>query len=385
MKKIGVILGAALSIMLLTGCAKLSSATSTVKNAAKSSSSSSGYQVTGKAADSEYQGVIENGKYLTSKARGVGISQNSDNLLNLKSFESGLTQISKTKYSTSDYIFREGQLLSSTTVKDWLGRKSKSNSTGLNPVDNGQTDANKRNPIYIQQIEEQDYMKEVDGKLKLAGITIGIGMNTKDYYQKEEYGATYTTSISKEKMIAEGKQAAAKVLERLRKTSGVSENTPIIIAMFQQATNDSLVGGSFYQYTYVKSGSTINDWTNLNYKSYVFPETSVSSVPNDNDETSFESFKKQVQNFFPNLAGVTAQAEYKNKTLQGMNVNITTQFYSLTEITSFTQYLAQAAKTYLPSGIPIDITVKGTDGTVQSFLARKADESSFYTHVFGSY
>ncbi|KRL08160.1 CamS family sex pheromone protein [Liquorilactobacillus hordei] len=385
MKKVGVILGAALSVVLLAGCAKLDSATSTVKNAAKSASSSSGYQVTGKSADSEYQGVVENGKYLTSKARGVGISQNSDNLLNLKSFESGLTQISKTKYSTSNYVFREGQLLSSTTVENWLGRKSKSNSTGLNPEDNGQTDADKRNPIYIQQIEEQDYMKEVDGKLQLAGITIGIGMNSKDYYQKEEYGATYTTTISKEKMISEGQQAAAKVLERLRKTSGVSENTPIIIAMFQQATNDSLVGGSFYQYTYVANGSTISDWNSLNYKSYVFPETSVSSVPNDNDETSFESFKKQVQNFFPNLAGVTAQAEYKNKTLQGMNVNITTQFYSLTEITSFTQYLAQAAKTYLPSGIPIDITVKGTDGAVQSFLARKSDESSFYTHVFGSY
>ncbi len=75
-------------------------------------------------------------------------------------------------------------MLTKGTVQDWLGRRSKDNPTGLNPEDNGEKDADKRNPIYIQQIEEQDYMKETDGKLELAGITIGIGMNRKDYYQK---------------------------------------------------------------------------------------------------------------------------------------------------------------------------------------------------------
>ncbi|WP_311408067.1 CamS family sex pheromone protein [Liquorilactobacillus uvarum] len=383
MKKIGVIFSLGLSVMLLASCGKIGDSTSTGNSAAKSSSS--GYQTTGQNSDSEYEGVVKNGKYLTSKARGVGVTQNSDNLLNLKSFESGLTQLSKNQFSTDSYIFQEGQILSSTTVEKWLERKSKSNSSGLNPVDNGQTDANKRNPMYVQQIEEQDYMKQKNGKLTLSGITIGIGMNSKDYYEKEKYGATFTTTISKEKMIQEGQAAAAKVLSRLRNTEGVSDNIPILIGMYQQASNDSLVGGSFYAYTVSKNGSSISSWKDVNVKSYVFPSTSSSSVPNDNDETSFESFKKQIQNFFPNLAGVTAQGQYENKSLKGLHVNITTQFYSETEITSFTQFIAQSAKTYLPSGIPIDITVKGSDGTVQSFLARKAKDSSYYTHVFSSY
>ncbi|KRL37174.1 CamS family sex pheromone protein [Liquorilactobacillus uvarum] len=383
MKKIGVIFSLGLSVMLLASCGKIGDSTSTGNSAAKSSSS--GYQTTGQNSDSEYEGVVKNGKYLTSKARGVGVTQNSDNLLNLKSFESGLTQLSKNQFSTDSYIFQEGQILSSTTVEKWLERKSKSNSSGLNPVDNGQTDANKRNPMYVQQIEEQDYMKQKNGKLTLSGITIGIGMNSKDYYEKEKYGATFTTTISKEKMIQEGQAAAAKVLSRLRNTEGVSDNIPILIGMYQQASNDSLVGGSFYAYTVSKNGSSISSWKDVNVKSYVFPSTSSSSVPNDNDETSFESFKKQIQNFFPNLAGVTAQGQYENKSLKGLHVNITTQFYSETEITSFTQFIAQTAKTYLPSGIPIDITVKGSDGTVQSFLARKAKDSSYYTHVFSSY
>ena len=71
-------------------------------------------------------------------------------------------------------------------------------------------------------------------------------MNQKDYYQKEEYGATYTTDISTEKMKEEGQKAAATILARLRQKSEIGNDTPILICMFKQAPNDSLVGGSFY-------------------------------------------------------------------------------------------------------------------------------------------
>ena len=112
------------------------------------------------------------------------------------------------------------------------------------------------------------------------------------------------------------------------------------------------------------------------------PETSANGDVNENDESSFNAFKNKTQSFFPNLAGVTAQAKYKNKSLQELHVKITTQFYSETEIRSFTQFVSQMAKTYLPGDIPIDITIKGSDGEVQAFLAREKDSGSFYTHVF---
>lgn len=372
---------------LLAACSNSSSTGSQSGNTARTTNTTSkkGYQTTGKTAASDYQGVIQNGKYKTSSARGVGVTQQADNILNLQSFESGLTTLSKTQFSPKKYVFQEGQLLSKNTVENWLARTSKTNPSGLNPVDNGKTASNERNPIYIQQIEEQDYMNDDNGKLSLAGITIGIGMNRKDYYQKVEYGSTFITSISKDEMIKQGRIAAAKILARLRKQKGVSANTPILIAMFEQAPNDSLVGGSFYATTLSKSGNEISNWKDTNIASYTFPSTATKSVPNDNDETSFEGFQNKIKNFFPNLAGVTAQGQYKDKTLQGMKVNITTQFYSETEITSFTQYVAQAAKTYLPTGIPIDITIKSADGTVQSFLSREDGSGSFYTHVFSSY
>lgn len=89
--------------------------------------------------------------------------------MNLKSFESGLLDVSKKVFPTSKYVFQEGQYLSSSTVENWLGRKSSSNSEGLNPENNGKKDPNTRNPIYLQQLEEQDYMVQMVVSYRLAG------------------------------------------------------------------------------------------------------------------------------------------------------------------------------------------------------------------------
>ena len=78
-------------------------------------------------------------------------------------------------------------------------------------------------------------------------------------------------------------------------------------------------------------------------------------------------------------------ARYKGKQIQGMKVTITTQFYSETEITHFSQYVAQAAKTYLPAQIPIDITVNGANGQTQSVITRPADGGKFTAQVLNSY
>ncbi|HJE45727.1 hypothetical protein FD30_GL000304 [Levilactobacillus namurensis DSM 19117] len=379
-KRLRMVIALAAIPLFLAGCGDLGS--SSMSSGSKGSTS--GTQLTGQSTDSDYEGVIQSGHYRVSKSRGVTNTQDSGNTYNLKSFENGMLNVSKKVFSTKNYVFQEGQYLSSTTVQDWLDRKSKTNATGLNPVDNGSKSATKRNPIYIQALEEQDYMTQKNNKLSLAGVTVGIAVNSVDYYKKEQYGATYQTKISKADGEAYAKKTANTVLKRMRQKSAL-KNVPIVIAIYRQASNDSLVGGNFLAYSNNKAGTTsVSKWTALAQKNYVFPLESGQSSPNSNDASSFSNFKSQVENFFPNLSGVTAQAQYDGKTLQGMHINITTQFYSQTEIISFTQYLQTAAQKYLPSGVPIDITVSSTDG-IQSFLSRKASEKTFSSHVFNSY
>ncbi|KRM13316.1 CamS family sex pheromone protein [Paucilactobacillus suebicus] len=348
----------------------------------KSSSKSDNYTTTGSAASGTYQGVIENGRYKTSKARGVTASNN-DNTFNVKSFESGLTNISKKVFSTKSYIFQEGQYLSKSTVENWLGRVSKSNKTGLNPK-KGKTNGT-RNPVYIQSIEEQDYMKQNGNDLKLHGITVGIGLNSVDYYKKTTNGPTYSQNISDAAMKSYGQQAAQKVIKRLRQKKAL-KNVPIVIALYKQASDDSLVGGTFFEYS-VNNGSSVGTWKKLNITNKVLPKASDATSTNsgnETDNTDFTNFKSQIQSFFPNLSGVTAQAQYENGTLSGMHITVTTQFYSETEISSFTQYISTAAQKYLPSGIPIDIKIQ-TSTDMQAFVYRDSGQKKFSSHVFDSY
>ncbi|MDR3189709.1 MAG: CamS family sex pheromone protein [Lactobacillaceae bacterium] len=349
-------------------------------------SSKKGVQVTGKATDDQYKTVIKDGTYLVSKARGMTASQNNDNVFNMVSFETGLLDFSKQHFSPKSYIFQEGQYLTMATAENWLNRKSEKNPDGINPEDNGKTD-DSRVPIYLQSIEEQDFMTQDGNDLKLGGIVIGMAMNTTDYYQKEQYGATYSQTISKDDMIAHGKTMAEEVIKRYRQMKGIDQNIPIVVAMYAQAANDSLSGGSYYAWSEAKSGDSLGAWQNLNYESVVLPM----QEGNDNSKSvadelnkSFVNFQNNIQNFFPNLSSVTAQAQYNGPNLLGMNVTVTTQFYSATEIDSFANYISQVAPNYLPSNVPVQIRLTASTG-MQSVIIKKQNEKVYTVVNMGSY
>lgn len=366
LKKLSVLFVAFFSAIILVACGN-----------DDSSSSTSGTQVISQTSNNYYQGVIKNGHYLTSKSRGVSVQQN-DNQLNLKGFENGLLSISKDQFPTDTYILQEGQYIDTNTAENWLGRKSKSNPDGLNP-----SGKDTEVPLYLQQMDEQDFMEQSHGDLKIKGMTIGLGINSVYYYRKEAYGAVYQKTLDDKEIVKQGKAIADKVLQRLRKNKDLKD-IPIVIALYKQASNDSLVGGNFFAYSVNKAGSTsVDNWKSLDIKNYVLPDETSSEV-NTNDEDAFENFKNQVQKFFPNLSGVTAQAHYVDGTLRGMHINITTQFYGQSEIISFTQYVQTTAKKYLPNSIPIDVQISSSEG-IQSFLARKTGAKNFYSHVFTSY
>lgn len=366
---------AAATLLLLAGCTSLPGTSSS-----SSSKATKKLQTTGKVTDSMYEGVIDNGQYKTSQTRGL-TTQQSNTSFDVKSLESGLLKLSKEQFPTSKYVFQEGQSLKTAQAQKWLARKSKTNTEGLNPEDNGQKDPNKRNPIYLQQILEQDYLGE-DGSMK--GMSIGLGMNQVDYYTKEQYGATFETKISKAMMTQQGKQMANKVLSRMRQKKGLSDTT-IVIGLYKQAPKDSLVGGTFFAYGVSKKGSTtIDSWHELNQENQVLPVVNDEKAINQDDATAFNSFKTQVETFFPNLSGVTAQTHYEEGVLAGMNITVNTQFYSETEIMSFTQYIATAADKYLPRNIRLDISITSAEG-MQAYVGRVSGSKGFTTHVFGSY
>ncbi|AEJ30133.1 CamS family sex pheromone protein [Leuconostoc sp. C2] len=335
---------------------------------------SSGVQITQRA-PGQYQTVIKDGRYLVSAARGI-TATSEPNSLDVKNFESSLLDLAKTQFKTNQYIFQEGQYLSADTVNNLLARKSNSNPDAINPEDNGKTD-DSRNPIYVQTLTEQDFMSKDGKNLKLSGMVIGVAMNTQDEYQKEEFGPTYKQNISDNDRIAYGRKIAPKIIQKVRQQSGVPQDVPIVIAMYANSPSDSLAPGSFYAESTSDKGTDLKAWTDVNDKSIVLPKESTDTSKLGNDENNgFANFKNDVANFFPNIAGATAVANFKAGTLTSMNVTVTTQFYSQTEIDSFTTYVSQSALKFLPSNVPVRIIVK-TANELQAILTRNTNDKTF--------
>ena len=368
------LLGISLS---LTACGNLKN--SDLANNAKTSSNSSPktYQTTD-TGNNGYTVLLKNGHYVTSPISGLTATDN-DNSVDTRELERGLVQISKGVYSTNLYVFQEGQYISATVANQWLGRKSKSNPTGLNPKI-----GTKKNyqPIYLEEIIEQDFLTGSGSNYHIGGISIGLALNSIDYYQKKKDGPEYQAQISRTQQKQYGQAVAQQVIARLRKKKAL-KNVPITIGLFAKESKDSLVAGTYFlSGTAAANSSKITKWKTINTQTEVLPTIGNKKAINSSNASSFNSFKESIQNYFPNISGVTATLRYENGKLAQENISITTQFYGYEQIQSFTRLVLSTAKKYLASDVPIEIKI-GSVNDIQALVAKETGDSSYQVHIYG--
>lgn len=377
MKKYLQILLLAGAIITLSGCGNLKNS-NLANNATTTSSSKKKTNQTTGTGKNGYTVLLKNGTYQVSPITGLNATDN-DNSVDTRELERGLIKISKNVYSPNSYTFQEGQYLTAITVNDWLARNSKSNPTGLNPSLGTKKNYN---PYYLEEILEQDYLTGSGSKYHLGGISLGLAMNSVDYYQKIKNGPQYQVAISRATQRTEGIKMAQQILARLRKKNSL-KNIPITIGLFSKTSKDSLVGGTYFAYgTASPNSSKISKWKSVSEKTQVLPTVDNAKAVNSNDASSFNSFKTAIQNYFPNISGVVAALRYDNGNLAQENISITTQFYGYEQISSFTRLVLSEAKKYLPNSAPIEIKI-GSVSDVQALVAKETADSDYQVHIYG--
>lgn len=315
----------------------------------------------------------DEGRYQTSKNRGVTLMLNSG--INLSLFEKDLIRLSQDIYPTDNHFIQEGQYLSESLVTSWLSRQSESNPDGLNPPEEGEGDD--RVPRYLNSILELDFLEEAEGGSTLAGVSIGLALNTVDYYPAYEYGPTLEQEIPEDAMLEEGKKIANEVVRRIREIEEL-ETLPVMISLYKQAPRDHLAGGVYVAKGTSTGGSTVvESWDTLNEKRLVFPLEGQASA----EGNAFANFQSEVEAFFPNISGITGRAHYVDERLDSLKINIMSQFYGETEMISYTQYLKQSASTYLPADLDIEIIVESPT-EVEAFLQKSRSQTEYYSYVF---
>ncbi|PLS09734.1 CamS family sex pheromone protein [Neobacillus cucumis] len=325
------------------------------------------------------------------EARGLVVN-NINTRYDLNEFEMGLMRIAQNSFDTDKYYFQEGQQLKAKTIKQWLNRqytaaqlkenKMKADENiGLNPVNTSPTGSAPSSPIYLAHILEHDYLTKDDkGNVSLAGITIGLALNSIYYYKIKADGDTFEKKIPFTEMENQGKKMAAEVVKRIRSMKNLG-NIPITIALFEQQSKTSVVPGNFFTYTTVDQGSTeLNNWEKVDEKYYLFPSTDAENDHRD-DTIAFLNFKQDVEEYFPNYNGVIGKAFYVGDQLQDLNITIPIQFYGKTEGIGFTQYVTGLVMEHFPKYLSVSVSVTSVDGP-EALIVKKADATEPFVYIY---
>ncbi|MGE7980445.1 CamS family sex pheromone protein [Psychrobacillus sp. NPDC093200] len=317
--------------------------------------------------------------YKESASRGLVVS-NLYTKYDMKEVELGLFRISQTEFSPDKYLFQEGQYLDKKTISSWLARNSQTKD-GLNPSDEGLTGEEKalKAPVYVTHIVEQNYLEVVDKKARLAGVSVGVSLNSIYYYQKEQYGATFEQPLTQEQIKKNGERIAAEIVNRMRQIEGLEE-VPIVVGLFEQNSRNAIVPGSYFQYSVASKGANLSDWKPVDEEYIMFPSTDAEKKYRDLN-TIFSNFKQDVGIYFSNYTSVIGRGYFRDQQLQKLTIEIPIQFYGTAEVIGFTQQLAVLMKNHFPAEMSVEIQVTSLDGA-EALLVKEAGKEDAFVHIY---
>lgn len=343
-----------------------------------------------KLGDQYYRTILP---FKPSGARGLVVN-NLHTRYDIQEFETGLMRLAQRMYDPEKYLFQEGQKLDKETVRAWLNREytkkqlkrldlSEDENVGLNPVDDEEGDIeerNKKNPIYLAHILEHNYLVKDGDSVSLSGVVVGLALNSVHYYQKEQFGATFSEKIPFKEMEREGKKIAEEVVKRLRAIDGL-EDVDITIALFEQQSSTSVVPGNFFAYANAPKGKTkLDKWEKTNEKYYLFPSKEAETA-HLKDVSAFLKFKEDVEQYFPNFNAVIGKAFYFDNELQELDIDIPIQFYGKAETIGFAQYITGLVIKYFPSYVTVQVNITSIDGA-EALIVRTPDSEEPFVHIY---
>lgn len=344
-----------------------------------------------------YRTVLQEGDYLHSEARGL-VPHAINNRIDINQLEIGLMELASTRFPQSDFYFQEGQYLEGIAINSWLRRHDpelKGYSEGLNPPlpemeeNFGQMETSEQvrhertrhesAPSYLSHLMEHNYLQETEnGSIELSGLVLGISINSVYYYQTENYGPVYDVQLEDKDIFEAGKAIASEVLTRVRERDNLA-NVPIVIAIYKEAPRQSIVPGTFMAMTVVEPDKQIESWESINDAHYFFP-SSQATRDHREDATRFDSFKKDIDDFFDNYSGVVGKGRYKNDQIQELTIDINLQTNGKAEVIAMTQYITDRLKKHFPPALRMQIYLNSLEGA-ESIIVRHANKEPF-VHIY---
>lgn len=329
--------------------------------------------VTKSTSEEYYQSVLP---YELSPARGL-TSSNMVSTYNMEAFEKGLFELSKGVFSTDEYVFREGQIMSEEMTREYLKRQYSEeqieemdedelkktgafSNLGLNPSSNGENDPEnlaKNAPIYLSHILEQDYLKvDEEGNQSFEGITFGLAMNSEYLYQKEQYGTTYEEELDLEEVKKQGEEMAREMLERLRANSDYADKK-VMFAVFIQSKGTDIIPGNFVSYAVVDPGEEkIDKFETIDEKNVLLPSNDKAVPEEINNE--YRAFNRELEGYFKSFTTSVGRGVMRDGKLEELSIEIPFEYESRGEMIGISQFVHELVEKHFGN---TKVTVKIQD------------------------
>ncbi len=298
----------------------------------------------------------------------------------------GLMRYSQDYFSTSKYYLQDGQLLDRDTLHTntyygdsigLLGFKSDTNTYGLNPeqgselpVEDGETCIVGSSTIPIIDIVEYNFHTDSSGESDIEGISLAIVLNRTI---TDADGVSHTISDDNLQII--GEEAARNVVSYLKTLAKVSNQTPIMVALFVAESSDTNLAGTYFSVGYGVSG--IDQFIDVTEQRVLFPSTTASSLDSA-VSTQFNSLKTALFSFLPNDISMVGKGFYIDNELYELDITITTQAKTYSENLALVQYVDSLL--YYFSDNYYSITISFTSNTEQ-FAVLKRDIGNYETTI----
>ena len=348
--------------------------------------------VTDSQGDEYYRSAIP---YKLSKSRGL-TSTNMVSSYNMEDFEEGLFEISKDVYSTEDYIFQEGQILTEDMTRAYLRRQFTKDeidamseeelvksgafsNLGLNPSKQGEEDPEviaKNMPLYLSHILEQNYLTvDEEGNTNFEGITFGLAMNSEHLYQKEQYGTTYSEDINIEDAKKEGEEMARELLDRLRANNEYVDKA-VVFAIYSQSKSTDIVPGRLLSYAVVKPGeNVISKFIDIDEQNVL--------LPSNNEEISeelrsnYNAFNRDLSSYFKSFTTSVGRGHIKDGDLDNLEIEIPIEYESRGEMIGLSQYAKSLVDKYFPN-TRVEVKVQDKNNVYALITSDKDGKTSMY-------
>lgn len=284
----------------------------------------------------------------------------------------GLMELSKKHFSPKTYAFRGGVYLDYNTLDSTagsfglLGRRSASNSMGLNPPigDSFPTDKGDKkitnNDVLLYDIFEYDWYSSKE----LKGLSLALVLNNK------LGSADDPATIHDDKLRAYGEETAIKVVNYLRKSKPeIGDNTPIYVTLYNASKADQTLPGTFIEDAYFAS-KTNAAFNTINEQWALFPTATATKLDGTN-ATYFDRYKASFKEFLTQDVDMIGRGHFMDNKLTSLHIDVTLHAKSADEVLAGIQLLNERLSIFASNNFKITVMVKCDNVMVATITRNK--------------